>query len=74
MRREGPAFQGAGTVFVKELADHISSIRMLMLELLVVLTASAALYEAIDNLRKNTSEDLRLRCLLSSPFSAFSSR
>jgi ABC-2 type transport system permease protein len=30
---------------------------MLMLELLVVLTASAALYEAIDNLRKNTSED-----------------
>jgi ABC-2 type transport system permease protein len=57
MRREGSAFQGAGTVFVKELADHISSFRMLMLELLVVLTASAALYEAIDNLRKNTSED-----------------
>ena len=57
MRREGSAFQGAGIVFVKELSDNISSIRMLMLELLVVLTALAALYEAIDTLRQNTAED-----------------
>ncbi len=39
MRREGSAFAGAGTAFVKELSDNISSVRMLMLELLVVLTA-----------------------------------
>ena len=39
MRREGSAFQGLGTVFVKELSDNISSARMLVLELLVVLTA-----------------------------------
>ena len=52
MRREGSAFQGLGTVFVKELSDNISSVRMLVLELLVVLTALAALYGAIDSLRQ----------------------
>ena len=57
MRREGSAFQGLGTVFVKELSDNISSVRMLVLELLVVLTALAALYGAIDSLRQNTAED-----------------
>jgi len=57
MRREGSAFQGVGAVFVKELSDNISSVRMLMLELLIVLTAMAALYEAINTLRKNTAED-----------------
>ncbi len=57
MRREGSPFQGLGTVFVKELADNLSSVRMLVLELLIVLTALAALYGAIDNLRQNTAED-----------------
>jgi len=57
MRREGSAFQGAGAVFIKELSDNISSVRMLMLELLVVLTALAALYEAITALRQSTAED-----------------
>jgi ABC-2 type transport system permease protein len=57
MRREGSPFQGIGTVFVKELADNLSSARMLVLELLIVLTALAALYGAIDNLRQNTAED-----------------
>ena len=57
MRREGSAFAGLGTVFVKELSDNISSVRMLVLELLVVLTALAALYGAIDSLRQTTAED-----------------
>jgi len=39
MRREGSVFQGLGAVYVKELADNIASVRMLVLELLVVLTA-----------------------------------
>src|ERR1700757_5375156 len=75
MRREGSAFQGLGTVFVKELSDNISSVRMLVLELLVVLTALAALYGAIDNLRQNTAEDpfllLRLFTLSSAPLPSF---
>jgi len=45
MRREGSPFQGLGTVFVKELTDNMSSVRMLVLELLIVLTALAALHE-----------------------------
>ncbi len=57
MRREGSPLQGLGTVFVKELSDNVSSVRMLVLELLIVLTALASLYEAIDSLRKNTAED-----------------
>jgi ABC-2 type transport system permease protein len=75
MRREGSAFQGLGTVFVKELSDNISSVRMLVLELLVVLTALAALYGAIDNLRQNTAEDpfllLRLFTLSREPLPSF---
>jgi ABC-2 type transport system permease protein len=57
MRREGSPFQGLGTVYVKELSDNISSVRMLVLELLILLTALAALYGAIGNLRETTAED-----------------
>jgi ABC-2 type transport system permease protein len=75
MRREGSAFQGLGTVFVKELADNISSARMLVLELLVVLTALAALYGAIDSLRQNTAEDpfllLRMFTMARDPLPSF---
>ncbi|NUR11692.1 MAG: ABC transporter permease [Bradyrhizobium sp.] len=75
MRREGSPFQGLSTVFVKELADHISSIRMLMLELLIVSTALAALYEAISRLRQTTAEDpfllLRLFTVDQAPLPSF---
>ncbi|KRQ13691.1 ABC transporter permease [Bradyrhizobium sp. DASA03076] len=75
MRREGSPFQGMSTVFVKELADHISSVRMLMLQLLIVFTALAALYEAINSLRQNTAEDpfllLRLFTIDQAPLPSF---
>lgn len=75
MQREGSAFQGLGTVFVKELADNMSSARMLVLELLIVLTALAALYGAIDSLRQSTQEDpfllLRLFTLSSAQLPSF---
>jgi ABC-2 type transport system permease protein len=75
MRREGSAFSGIGTVFVKELADNLSSARMLVLELLIVLTALAALYGAIDSLRQNTAEDpfllLRLFTVAREPLPSF---
>lgn len=75
MRREGSPFQGLGTVFVKELADHVSSVRMLMLELLILFTALAALYEAITSLRQNTAEDpfllLRLFTIDQAPLPSF---
>jgi ABC-2 type transport system permease protein len=75
MRREGSPFQGLGTVFVKELSDNMSSVRMLVLELLILLTALAALYGAIDNLRQTTAEDpfllLRLFTLAHDPLPSF---
>jgi len=57
MRREGSPWQGLGTVLVKELSDHLSSARMIVLQLLIVLTAFAALYGAIDQIRQTTAED-----------------
>ncbi|MGH6790769.1 MAG: ABC transporter permease [Pseudolabrys sp.] len=57
MRREGSAFQGLGTVVLKELSDHLTSARMRVLEWLVVLTALAALYGAIQHIRDVTAED-----------------
>src|ERR1700739_3490227 len=75
MRREGSPFQGVGTVAIKELADNLSSARMFVLEWLIVLTALAALYGAIDNLRQNTAEDpfllLRLFTVDRAPLPSF---
>src|SRR6201993_5369994 len=75
MRREGSAFQGLGTVFVKELSDNISSVRMLVLELLVVLPPCAALYAALQDIRAPTAEDpfllLRLFTLSRDPLPSF---
>jgi ABC-2 type transport system permease protein len=57
MRREGSAFSGLGVVMLKELSDHLSSIRMRVLEWLVVLVALAALYGAIQQIKDTTAED-----------------
>jgi ABC-2 type transport system permease protein len=75
MRREGSPFQGLGAVTVKEMSDHLSSARMFVLEWLIVLTAGAALYAAIDSLRQNTAEDpfllLRLFTVDHAPLPSF---
>jgi ABC-2 type transport system permease protein len=57
MRREGSAFQGVGVVVLKELSDHLTSVRMRVLEWLVVLVALAALYGAIQQIKDTTAED-----------------
>jgi ABC-2 type transport system permease protein len=57
MRREGSAFSGLGVVMLKELSDHLTSIRMRVLEWLVVLVALAALYGAIQQIKDTTAED-----------------
>ncbi|HUH40270.1 MAG TPA: ABC transporter permease, partial [Castellaniella sp.] len=56
-RRLGSPWQGLGAVTTKELADHMGSARMRILEWLVVLTAAAALYGAIEGIRQTTSSD-----------------
>ena len=57
MQREGSAFSGLGVVLLKELSDHLTSIRMRVLEWLVVLVALAALYGAIQQIKDTTAED-----------------
>jgi ABC-2 type transport system permease protein len=57
MRREGSAFQGLGVVTLKELSDHLTSVRMRVLEWLVVLVALAALYGAIQQIKETTAQD-----------------
>ena len=75
MQREGSPWQGLGTVLLKELADHLSSARMRVLEWLIVLTALAALYGAIQQIRDTTAEDpfvfLRLFTTARAPLPSF---
>jgi len=75
VRREGSAFQGLGIVLLKELADHFASARMRVLEWLVVLTALAAVYGAIQQVRDVTAEDpflfLRLFTTAREPLPSF---
>src|SRR6202049_3891573 len=57
MQREGSAFSRLGVVMLKELSDHLTSVRMRVLEWLVVLVALAALYGAIQQIKDTTAED-----------------
>ncbi|HTZ03190.1 MAG TPA: ABC transporter permease [Xanthobacteraceae bacterium] len=57
MQREGSAFSGLSVVVLKELSDHLTSVRMRVLEWLVVLIALAALYAAIQQIKDTTAED-----------------
>lgn len=57
MRREGSAFQGLGVVIFKELSDHLTGIRMIVLEWLVVLMALGVVYTGIQQTREISAED-----------------
>ncbi|HUZ72818.1 MAG TPA: ABC transporter permease [Stellaceae bacterium] len=74
-RRSGSAFTGAGTVFLKEFADHLGGARMLVLEWLVLLTGIGAVYTAIQNLKQTTGQDpflfLRLFTQAQDPLPSF---
>ena len=74
-RRSGSPFTGTGIVFVKELADHLGSARMRVLEWLVLLTGIGAVYTAISDLKTTTASDpfvfLRLFTHARSPLPSF---
>jgi ABC-2 type transport system permease protein len=75
MRREGSPWHGVGVVLLKELSDHLSSVRMRVLEWLVVLTAIGAIYAAIQQIKESTAEDpflyLRLMTQAREPLPSF---
>ncbi|HEU4323045.1 MAG TPA: ABC transporter permease [Roseiflexaceae bacterium] len=73
--REGSPWTGLWAVVAKEMADALSSTRMLILELLIVLTAAGTVYAATQNLRETVGQDpflyLRLFTAAREPLPAF---
>src|SRR6186997_1390442 len=57
MRREGSPWRGLSVVFFRELFDHLTSARMLVLELLVLVFGAAVVYFAAEQIRNTTAED-----------------
>jgi ABC-2 type transport system permease protein len=56
-RREGSPFTGIGPVFIKELADHLSSIRMLVLTLFVIAFGAFPVASSLQQLRTVVGAD-----------------
>jgi len=75
MQREGSPFTGVSTIALKEAADHMTSIRMHLVMLLVLLTAVGAIYAAIGQIKQTIGEDpflfLRLFTTAQDPLPSF---
>jgi len=71
--REGSPWRGLWAVVAKEMADHLTSVRMGILEAIVLLTTAATLYIALQNLPSRSGEFLFLRLFTTSqdPLPAF---
>src|SRR5687768_13297601 len=55
--REGSPWTGLWAVVGKEMADSLTSVRMLILEFLTVLTAAGTVYAATQSLRDTVGQD-----------------
>lgn len=73
--REGSPWTGLWAVVGKEMADHLTSARMRILELLIALTAFGTVYAAVQNLRDTVGQDpflfLKLFTTSQDPLPAF---
>ena len=57
MRREGSPWRGLSVVFFRELFDHLTSARMLVLQFLVMVFGGVVVYFAAEQIRNTTAED-----------------
>lgn len=57
MKRRGSPWTGLGAILLKEMADHLSSVRMRLLEGLILLTAIGTVFAATQTLRQTIGED-----------------
>ncbi|PWH19361.1 MAG: ABC transporter permease [Anaerolineae bacterium] len=57
VEREGSPWTGLWAVVTKEMADHMTSARMRILEILIVLTAAGSVYAAMQVLRETVGQD-----------------
>lgn len=75
MQREGSPFRGMSVVALKEAADHLTSARVHLVMLLVILTAVGAIYGAIGQIKQTIGEDpflfLRLFTTARDPLPSF---
>lgn len=73
--REGSPWTGLWAVVAKEMADQLTSVRMLVLEILIVLTAAGTVYGAAQSLRESVGQDpflfLKLFTTAREPLPAF---
>jgi len=73
--REGSPWTGMRAVILKEMADHLSSTRIFILEALILLAAFGTVYVATSNLQQTVGQDeflyLRLFTQGRSPMPAF---
>lgn len=60
MQREGSPFTGLGPVFVKELSDHLTSIRMMVLTLFVIVFGAFPVASSLQTLRTVVGADAYL--------------
>ena len=77
MKREGSPLKGVAAVALKEAADHITSARMHLVMVLLLLTAAGAIYGAINEIKTTTAQDaylfLKLFTVAHSPLPSFGS-
>jgi len=73
--REGSPWTGLWAVVAKDMADHLTSVRMLILMLLIVLTAVGTVWGALQEIRSAAPNDpflfLRLFTTAHDPLPAF---
>src|SRR5574339_134146 len=72
--REGSPWTGLSAVLTKEMADHLTGARILILELLVLLTAIGTIYTALRNIKTRDDNQflyLRLFTTAQDPLPAF---
>lgn len=73
--REGSPWTGLWAVVFKEMADHLTSARMMILQMLTLVTAVGTVYAATSNLRDTVAQDrfllLRLFTTAQQPLPAF---
>lgn len=60
MQREGSPFTGLGPVFMKELSDHLTSIRMMVLTLFVIVFGAFPVASSLQTLRTVVGADAYL--------------
>lgn len=73
--REGSPWRGLWVVVAKDMADHLTSIRMFILELLILISGVSTVYMASQSLRNSTTKAdflfLRLFTTAQNPLPAF---